>query len=92
MGGARFYANNGKLPVDGGDAVMISLMTSKERNLSRLWDSSGFFFENIIIPLFPASDGRLGTSLLFSVPVECSDRPAAGDGCDLPVGHVVPNA
>ena len=35
-----FYANNGKLPVDRGDAVMIQLVTSKGRNLSRLWDSS----------------------------------------------------
>ena len=40
-GGVRFCANNGKFPVDGDDAVMISLVTPKERNLSRLWDSSG---------------------------------------------------
>lgn len=39
-GGVRFCANNGKFPVDGGDAVMIPLVTPKERNLSRLWDSS----------------------------------------------------
>ena len=45
-GGVRFYANNGKFPVDGGDAVMISLAASKERNLSRLWDSSGFYVNN----------------------------------------------
>ena len=39
-GGVWFYANNGKFPVDGGDAAMISFEASKERNLSRLWDSS----------------------------------------------------
>lgn len=45
-GGVRFCANNGKFPVDGGDAVMIPLVTPKERNLSRLWDSSVFSFED----------------------------------------------
>ena len=49
MGGVQFYANNGKLPVDRGDAVMIQLVTSKERNLSRLWDSSGSKYPIITI-------------------------------------------
>ena len=35
---------NGKFPFDGGDAVVIPLMASKERNLSRLWDSSEFLY------------------------------------------------
>ena len=39
-GGGWFCANNGKFPVDGDDAVMIPLVTPKERNQSRLWDSS----------------------------------------------------
>ena len=39
-GGGEFFSNNGKFPIDGGDAVMISFLTSKERNLFRLWDSS----------------------------------------------------
>ena len=41
-GGVWFYANKGKFPVDGGEVVMIKLVTSKERSLSRLWDSSDF--------------------------------------------------
>ena len=42
-GGVRFCANNGKFPGDGDDAVMIPLVTSKERNLSHLWDSSAIY-------------------------------------------------
>ena len=42
IGGEWFYANSAEFPIDGGDAAMISLETSKERNLSRLWDSSVF--------------------------------------------------
>ena len=61
-GGVQFCANNGKLPVDRGDAVMIQLVTSKERNLSRLWDSSvcnrqlffeGFSFIGVWCPELP---------------------------------------
>ena len=45
-GGGWFCANNGKFPVDGDDAVMIPFVTPKERNLSRLWDSSGALYKN----------------------------------------------
>ena len=46
-----FCVNNGKFSVDGGHAVMIPLMTSKERNLSRLWDSSGTGFKSKCVML-----------------------------------------
>ena len=36
----RFYENSVKFPVDCGDAAMIPLEASEERNLSRLGDSS----------------------------------------------------
>ena len=36
----RFYANNAEYPVDVGDGIMIPLVPSNERNLSRLWDGS----------------------------------------------------
>lgn len=55
-GGVWFCANNGKFPVDGGDAVMISFLTSKERNLSRLWDSSDEIIKDSI---YSAHDSQL---------------------------------
>jgi hypothetical protein len=39
-GGVWLCANSVKFPIDCGDAAMILLEASKERNLSRLWDSS----------------------------------------------------
>ena len=66
-GGVQFYANNGKLPVDRGDAVMIQLVTSKERNLSRLWDSSG---SKRCIQAPSSGEQRLGPS----VDIRCENR------------------
>ena len=47
-GGGDGFVNNGKFPVDGDDAVMIPFVTPKERNLSRLWDSSAFALKDAI--------------------------------------------